>query len=74
MRLLRPCTAQYSATKRVSRDDLQPGDPVLFGSPIHHVGMYVGGGNMIDASTYGKPVAVRSMLRSGYVGAGRPGV
>ena len=66
--------AQYAATKRVSREDLQPGDLVFFGSPIHHVGMYVGGGNMIDASTYGKPVAVRSTLRSGYVGAGRPGV
>lgn len=66
--------AQYAATKRVAREDLQPGDLVFFGSPIHHVGMYVGGGNMIDASTYGKPVAVRSMLRSGYVGAGRPGV
>lgn len=48
--------------------------PLLRPDPIHHVGMYVGGGNMIDASTYGKPVAVRSMLRSGYVGAGRPGV
>lgn len=66
--------AQYAATKRVSREDLQPGDLVFFGSPIHHVGMYVGGGNMIDASTYGKPVAVRSINRRGYVGAGRPGV
>lgn len=66
--------AQYAVTKRVARSDLQPGDLVFFGSPIHHVGMYVGGGNMIDASTYGRPVAVRSILRSGYVGAGRPGV
>lgn len=74
MNLPHSSRAQYAATKRVSRDDLQPGDLVFFGSPIHHVGMYVGGGNVIDASTYGKPVAVRSMLRSGYVGAGRPGV
>jgi peptidoglycan DL-endopeptidase CwlO len=66
--------AQYAATKRVSRDDLQPGDLVFFGSPIHHVGMYIGGGNMLDASTYGRPVAVRSINRRGYVGAGRPGV
>lgn len=65
--------AQYAATKRVARDDLQPGDLVFFGSPIHHVGMYVGGGNMLDASTYGRPVAVRSINRRGYVGAGRPG-
>lgn len=66
--------AQYAATKRVDRGDLQPGDLVFFGSPIHHVGLYVGGGNMLDASTYGRPVAVRSINRSGYVGAGRPGV
>lgn len=66
--------AQYAATKRVSKENLQPGDLVFFGSPIHHVGMYVGGGNMIDASTYGKPVAIRSINRRGYVGAGRPGV
>jgi peptidoglycan DL-endopeptidase CwlO len=66
--------AQYAATKRVAKEDLQPGDLVFFGNPIHHVGMYVGGGNMIDASTYGRPVAVRSINRRGYVGAGRPGV
>ena len=34
---------------RVSRGALQPGDLVFFGSPIHHVGIYVGGGSMIDA-------------------------
>lgn len=34
----------------------------------------IGGGNMLDASTYGRPVAVRSTNRRGYVGAGRPGV
>ena len=66
--------AQYAATKRVSRGDLQPGDLVFFGSPIHHVGIYVGGGKMIDSSTYGHPVGIRSMDRRGYVGAGRPGV
>ncbi|MGQ0679106.1 MAG: NlpC/P60 family protein [Actinomycetota bacterium] len=66
--------AQYAATRRVGRADLQPGDLVFFGSPIHHVGIYVGNNNMIDSSTYGKPVGVRSLNRRGYVGAGRPGV
>jgi cell wall-associated NlpC family hydrolase len=66
--------AQYAATRRVGRDQLQPGDLVFFGHPIHHVGIYVGGGNMVDASTYGHPVAVRSMGRMDYAGAGRPGV
>ena len=66
--------AQYAATKRVARSDLQPGDLVFFGSPIHHVGIYVGNNSMIDSSTYGHPVGVRSLNRRGYVGAGRPGV
>jgi cell wall-associated NlpC family hydrolase len=66
--------AQYAATKRVSREDLQPGDLVFFGSPIHHVGMYVGNGNMINSPQTGETVAVRSMARRDYVGAGRPGV
>lgn len=66
--------AQYAATKRVARGNLQPGDLVFFGSPIHHVGLYIGGGRMIDASTYGRPVAIRSIDRRGYAGAGRPGV
>lgn len=66
--------AQYAATKRVSRDDLQPGDLLFFGSPIHHVGIYVGNNSMIDSSTYGHPVGIRSLDRRGYVGAGRPGV
>jgi peptidoglycan DL-endopeptidase CwlO len=66
--------AQYAATKRVARSDLQPGDLVFFGHPIHHVGMYVGNGNMINSPQTGETVGVRSMARRDYVGAGRPGV
>lgn len=66
--------AQYSATKRVARGDLQPGDLVFFGSPIHHVGIYVGGSNMINSPETGELVGIRSMERRDYVGAGRPGV
>ncbi|HLF70440.1 MAG TPA: NlpC/P60 family protein [Actinomycetota bacterium] len=66
--------AQFSATPRVARDALQPGDLVFFGSPIHHVGMYVGGGNMVNSPETGEFVGVRSMNRRDYVGAGRPGI
>jgi len=66
--------AQYSATRRVAKEDLQPGDLVFFGSPIHHVGIYIGDGNMINSPESGKNVGIRSMNRSDYVGAGRPGV
>ncbi len=42
----------------VSRGDLQPGDLVFFYSPVSHVGIYIGNGQMVHASTSGKPVAV----------------
>lgn len=45
----------------VSRDDLQPGDLVFFYSPVSHVGIYLGDGQMVHASTSGKPVAVSSI-------------
>ena len=66
--------AQYSATKRVAREALQPGDLVFFGSPIHHVGMFIGNGNMIHSPESGETVEIVSMNRRDYVGAGRPGV
>ena len=66
--------AQYAATPRVSRDDLQPGDLLFFYSPIHHVGIYLGNGQMIDAPHTGSYVGVRPVNWDDYVGAGRPGV
>jgi cell wall-associated NlpC family hydrolase len=66
--------AQYSATARVSQDDWQPGDLLFFGSPIHHVGMYIGNGKMVEAPYSGQVVRVNSAFRSDYAGAGRPGV
>lgn len=66
--------AQYAATPRVDRSDLEPGDLVFFGSPIHHVGMYIGNGQMVEAPYTGEYVRINSMDRSDYVGAGRPGL
>ena len=66
--------AQFSATKRVAREALQPGDLVFFGSPIHHVGIYVGDGKMIHSPESGENVRVWSISRRDYAGAGRPGV
>jgi len=42
----------------VSRADLQPGDLVFFYSPIHHVGIYIGGGKMVNAAGTGKGVRI----------------
>jgi cell wall-associated NlpC family hydrolase len=66
--------AQYAATPRVDRADLQPGDLLFSGSPIHHVGMYIGNGQMVEAPYTGATVRVVSADRSDYVGAGRPRV
>ncbi len=41
--------SQWNAGRHVSRDQLQPGDLVFFYSDLHHVGLYIGGGQMIDA-------------------------
>ena len=66
--------AQYNATPRVARSDIAPGDLLFFGSPIHHVGMYIGNGQMVEAPYSGNRVRVVPISRSDYVGAGRPGV
>jgi cell wall-associated NlpC family hydrolase len=65
--------AQYSSTSRVAIEDLQPGDLVFYGSPIHHVGLFIGNGQMIEASTTGTPVRYASIYRRDYVGGGRVG-
>jgi cell wall-associated NlpC family hydrolase len=63
--------AQSTMGVAVSRAQLQPGDLVFFYSPISHVGMYIGNGQMVHASVTGKPVAVTSVDKGGYVGARR---
>jgi cell wall-associated NlpC family hydrolase len=65
---------QYSATRRVSRGDLQPGDLVFYHSPISHVAMYIGGGRVVEAPYSGNTVRVSTtgLSRSGIVGYGRP--
>ncbi len=42
-------SAQYSVGRRVSLNAMKPGDLIFFYSPIHHVGMYIGGGRFVHA-------------------------
>lgn len=42
----------------VSSDQMQPGDLVTYYSDASHVGIYIGDGMMVHASTYGTPVRV----------------
>ena len=70
----------YIAPTRL--DLLEPGDLVFFGvggdpNRIHHVGMYVGGGDFIHAPATGQLVQISSLngriaSRADYVGACRP--
>lgn len=62
----RVAAAQRNCGTYVSRDNLQPGDLVFFdgGSGIHHVGIYVGNGNMIHAPQTGDVVKISSINTS----------
>jgi hypothetical protein len=58
--------------------DLLPGDLVFYAynltdpSTIHHVGIYIGAGNMIDAPYTGATIRITPFLRGDYIGAVRP--
>ncbi|MCK8634413.1 NlpC/P60 family protein [Apilactobacillus kunkeei] len=54
--LPRTAQQQYHYSKKVSKKHLKKGDLVFIGSSknsIYHVGMYIGGGKMIDAQNRG---------------------
>jgi peptidoglycan DL-endopeptidase CwlO len=70
--LPRTSRAQYAGTRRISRSELQPGDLVFAGNPVHHVGMYIGNGQIIHSPHSGATVSIRSMERRDLVGFGRP--
>ena len=64
---------QYAATTRISRDQLQPGDLVFYGSPIHHVAIYLDGTRVVEAPSTGANVRILEdgLLRSDIAGYGR---
>jgi peptidoglycan DL-endopeptidase CwlO len=56
----------------VSRDQLQAGDLVFFYSPVSHVGIYIGNGQMVHAPTAGDVVRVADIdAMGGYNSARR---
>jgi cell wall-associated NlpC family hydrolase len=64
--------AQFGFGQPVSRDQLQPGDLVFFDG-LGHVGIYIGGGQMIHAPHTGDVVKISPLsdFGSSYVGARR---
>jgi cell wall-associated NlpC family hydrolase len=75
--LPRTAQTQFNAGPHVPvGQPLLPGDLVFYGTPsnIHHVGLYIGNGLMINAPRRGKPVQIANYRYNGddYAGATRP--
>src|SRR3954447_9421624 len=70
--------AQYAALPKVARADLQPGDLVFWATDpadpntIHHVALYLGGNQVIQAPQSGDVIKISTMWWTGYAGAVRP--
>jgi cell wall-associated NlpC family hydrolase len=64
---------QMGSGRRVSLSALQPGDLVFYGAPVHHVALYVGGGQVIHAPQSGDVVRYASVDMMSPSGATRPG-
>ena len=64
---------QYDMTSRVTIADLLPGDLVFYGTPkdVYHVGIYIGGGQMIDAPETGEDVHIQTIYGPNLLGGGR---
>jgi peptidoglycan DL-endopeptidase CwlO len=65
--------AQMSAGTPVSESELLPGDLVFYYSPVSHVGIYIGNGQIVDAANPSTGVRVATLHSMPYSGAVRPG-
>lgn len=60
---------QATVGRYVSREELKPGDLIFWGSPIHHVALYIGDGKYIHAPEPGNYVRIEKL--GGYTTARR---
>lgn len=65
--------AQQGSGRRIAESDLKPGDLVFYYSPVHHVGMYIGNGLIVNAENPSVGVKVTGLHSMPYMGAVRPG-
>jgi cell wall-associated NlpC family hydrolase len=79
LRLPRTSVTQWNAGPHVlDKSALQPGDLVFYATDlsnpatIHHVGLYIGAGNMINAPHTGAVIRIQPAFRADYIGAVRP--
>jgi peptidoglycan DL-endopeptidase CwlO len=63
---------QWASLPHVPLDQVQPGDLIFYYSDVHHVAIYIGGGQVIHAPFSGSSVSV-SGINGHVIGAARPG-
>ena len=66
-------SGQMSSGPSVSQSELQPGDLVFYYSPVSHVGIYIGNGQIVHAANPSSGVTTASVNSMPYSGAVRPG-
>ena len=66
-------SAQMGSGAPVSQSQLQPGDLVFYYSPVSHVGIYIGNGQIVHAANPSTGVQVSPVFSMPYSGAVRPG-
>jgi cell wall-associated NlpC family hydrolase len=63
--------SQWTSGTQIAQSDLRPGDLVFFYADLHHVGLYIGGGEMIHAPQTGDVVRIAPIAGRPYAGAVR---
>jgi cell wall-associated NlpC family hydrolase len=66
-------SGQTGSGTSVSQSQLQPGDLVFYYSPVSHVGIYIGNGQIVNALNPGAGVRISALNSMPYSGAVRPG-
>ncbi|QNN54754.1 C40 family peptidase [Nocardioides mesophilus] len=66
-------SAQMGSGTPVSQSSLAPGDLVFYYSPVSHVGIYIGNGQIVHAANPSSGVTVAPVFSMPYSGAVRPG-
>jgi cell wall-associated NlpC family hydrolase len=69
--LPRTSRAMSTVGTKVAKSDLRPGDLVFFYKPVSHVGIYIGDGKIVHASSKKSPVKVSDMNRMPFNSARR---
>ncbi len=66
-------SGQMSSGTPVSQSELAPGDLVFYYSPVSHVGIYIGNGQIVHAANPSTGVQITGVNSMPYSGAVRPG-